>query len=427
MSNIPDEQFQSIPCVYYSICGSRTNVYKIHYVKYIDVMDDALPANSEYYTAAQIQQQMQTPILLSAAGQPTWTPIDDFLDGQNVDMDTGFSTNEEMRDELNNEVTFGQSHQAHHFENELGYHGINYVTQLIEAPNGCVEAEMTDFFNPFLYVVLEGSDETLFFAPNETIQNDGRTEFSFDFPVPISGVGDAERGVYTLVTNHVNPDLFGNDFSNYTIEILEDSPRDTGLVFGYTNNSPEEGFSSFSSQYGGSLDASQSEDGLNLPSFNNKNPLGGDVPIGTEPNRYFKFQVNNREVEGAEDSLLGFFDTSMSATDPTFVAGALTNGESFVNETAALGPVLYGKRIAEGDLSALPPPPSDNTFVPEPEKIRQGVISESTEESSDQSGGSDAPDAVEPSESTPTPAPRPRVKSELELASKYKKSKYIKK
>ena len=372
---LPNDQQHFIPCVYYSICGSRPNaIYKVHYVKEIQVTTDPNVGDAVFRTVNLINLDIDT-----AEVMQSWIPLSAYLDQYDAIFDAGYATNAELRDALNNEDAFTTSGiPGHTFENAEGHVGMNYLTKEIAPPGGCEEPEMKDFFNPFVYAVVEGTEEqgagsTMCFAPNEDVVNDGRTTYTFDIPIPLSGVGQLERGVYTLVANHVNPQIYGGDFASEVIENLEDTPRDTGLVFSNNNRSPEVNFTDFSSGYGGT--GANSVDGFDVPVFLNKNTFAGanyEDEISGVPNRYFKFQLNYKEVASEEESMIQNFQ-SPPANDAAFRAEAVTDGSSFGDVSASVDSILYGtRRAAASDVTFLPPPPDLSGKIVDVPEILQG-------------------------------------------------------
>ena len=378
---LPDDQQHFIPCVYYSICGSRPNaVYKVHYVKEIQVTTDPNVSEAVFRTVGLINQEIDV-----AEVMQSWQSLSEYLAQYGASFEAGYATNVELREALNNEEVFTLSGiSGHTFQNAEGHVGMNYLTKNIEPPGGCEEPEITDFFNPFVYAVVEGTevqgaDSTMCFAPNEPVVNDGRTTYTFDIPIPLSGVGQLERGVYTLIANHVNPQIYGDEFASQVIETLEETPRDTGLVFSNNNFSPEVNFTNFSSNYGGV--GSSSVDGFDVPSFLNKNPLANDAfgdEIISAPNRYFKFQLNHKEVASEGESILQSFQ-SLPANGAAFRAEALTSGSSFNDVSASVDSILYGTRkAASGGLTFLPPPPPDTETIQDVPEITQDDVSSPT-------------------------------------------------
>ena len=372
---LPNDQQHFIPCVYYSICGSRPNaIYKVHYVKEIQVTTDPNVGDAVFRTVNLINQDIDI-----AEFTQSWQPLSAYLDQYGSTFDAGYATNVELRDALDNEAAFTTSGiPGHTYQNAEGHVGMNYLTKNIEPPGSCEEPEMKDFFNPFVYAVVEGTEvqgagTTMCFAPNEEVVNDGRTTYTFDIPIPLSGVGQLERGVYTLVANHVNPQIYGGEFASEVIEVLEDTPRDTGLVFSNDNRSPEVNFTDFSSGYGGI--GPDSVDGFDVPIFLNKNTFAGanyEDEIGLVPNRYFKFQLNHKEVASEEESIIQSFQ-SIPVNGAAFRAEAVTGGSSFGDVSASVDSILYGtRRTAASEVTFLPPPPDLSGKIVETPEILQG-------------------------------------------------------
>tara|TARA_Y100001937_G_scaffold113369_1_gene161962 strand:- start:1984 stop:3273 length:1290 start_codon:yes stop_codon:yes gene_type:complete len=369
---LPDDQQHFIPCAYYSICGSRPNaIYKIHYVKEIQVTTDPNISQAVFRSVTLINQDIDIELTTQS-----WVSLASYLDQYNSQLASGYATSQELRQALDNNVAFNLSSiPGHTFQNAEGLNGINYLTKEIAPPGGCEEPEMIDFFNPFVYAVVEGTEEqgaesTMCFAPNEPVINDGRTTYTFDIPIPMSGIGNLERGVYTLIANHVSPQIYGNQFASEVIEDIEETPRDTGLVFSNNNASPEVDFPIFSSGYGGV--SVNSIDGFNVPFFLNKNPFANENfgdEIATSPCRYFKFQLNYKEVGSEAESMLQNFQSLPE--DGAFRAEAVANNSSFSNPTASTDSILYGTRRALSDSSFLPPPPEDESTIQDVTEIVQ--------------------------------------------------------
>ena len=408
MAIVPDDQDPEVPCIYYSICPSRpAGVFRIHYLDYILVVNNSDPANPVFFSPSQINQRM----LEAFENEPQFTAVEFNALGSGVQLDFNHGSASDLRDHLDGE--FG-------VQNPFG--GLNYLTYRLEDvnqyPGPCVEAEFTDFFNPVVYAKIDGSDEDIMIAPNEDLSAN-KTTYSFDVPIPISGIGYLEKGVHTLVANHVNPATFPQDGVTSVVENVQDSPRDTGLVFRDTLASPEEGFSDFSASYGGG--ASSVEGAGVFVNFENKNPFSNNTSQNiSAASRYFKFQLNNKDVPSLEDSIVSEFsgyDEAVSA----FRAEALKDGESFANSSADVSAILYGTRKAEGDTSSLPPPPTRTDEVIEAPVITQGDASVVIENGNDVKGDESNPVRDEYQEPT-----KPQENATVSSI-KNKKSKYTKK
>lgn len=364
MAIIPDDQSTEIPCIYYSICASRpAGIYRVHYVDYIQVLNQSDPENPDFYSVVFLNNSMEQALQGDTIMPATeWNELQD--ESGLPEIDINHPSNQSLRDELDGAL--GE-------QNPNG--GLNYLTFKLEAgqyPGTCAAVEFTDYFNPVVYAKIDGSDEDIMIAPNEDISAN-RTTYSFDVPIPISGIGYLERGVHTLVANHVNPSTFPQGGETSVVEIVQDSPRDTGLVFKDTLASPEEGFSQFSASYGGGPSSVEGE-GI-FVFFENKNPFSNNVSQAIDaPSRYFKFQLNNKEVTAPDDSFISEFlghDEAVAA----FRAEALQDGESFANSSANVSAILYGTRNAQGDTSNLPPPPVRTDELIEAPVITQGDVS----------------------------------------------------
>lgn len=337
--------------MYFSICASRVPIYKVHYVGYITVVNN----NDQWVIPSVIEQAIDEDL---ANGLPVsvaaWNAAN-----QSQQVNPNHESAESLTNSLNNTWGGPQNQSL-----AAGGHILNYLVSEITTPGGCATPQMEDFFNPVMYAKIDGSSDTLYFAPNEEITST-RTVYSFDLPVPLSGVGPYEKGVHTLIANHIDGSVL--DLGNVVYELLEDSPRDTGLQFASTGRSPEAGFSIFSSQYGG---GETSLDDF-VPSFDNANPNSLNVSNFNPPStRYFKLPINSYFAGSTTESILQNFATT-PASGYSLIAAALKENQSFVNDYVALDPIAFGKRTAPGSLVGSPPPREDILVVPPPE-ITQG-------------------------------------------------------
>lgn len=352
MADVPGNQLSEIPCMYFSICASRIPVYKVHYVGFVTVVND----NNQWILPNIIEQTIDENL---ANGLPvTVAAWNAQATSQQVNPD--HESAESLTNSLNNTWGGPQNQSL-----AAGGNLLNYLVSEIDAPGGCTAPQMEDFFNPVMYAKIDGSSDTLYFAPNEEITST-RTVYSFDLPLPLSGVGPYEKGVHTLIANHIDAGAIGE--FGITYEDIEDSPRDTGLQFATTGRSPEAGFSIFSSYYGGGQ--SSLDDGL-VPSFDNANPFASNITnVSPTATRYFKLPINSYFAGSTTESILQNFATA-PVNGYSLIAAALAPNQSFGNEYVSLDPIAFGKRIAPGALVGSPPPREDILVVPPPE-ITQG-------------------------------------------------------
>ena len=119
---LPNDQQHFIPCVYYSICGSRPNaIYKVHYVKEIQVTTNPNVAEAVFRTVNLINLDIDV-----AEVMQNWQSLSEYLAQFGATFEAGYATNVELREALNNEAAFTTSGiPGHTFENALGDRGMN--------------------------------------------------------------------------------------------------------------------------------------------------------------------------------------------------------------------------------------------------------------------------------------------------------------